>query len=85
MRALRRILKHLRYWYRGGNARFTVACDLSPFSRFGDNTRETLLRVRGLRSACRAARHHVSAHPCGQARVLRGWHFWEDERQPTKP
>ena len=82
-RAWRRGVKLFHHWRRGGAAQFTVACDYSPWhAPFG---REWLIRVRGIRRARREATRWISDHPCGQARILRGWHFWEDEQPKPFP
>ena len=64
------------------NRSFTIACDRSPF--YADhNRREQLFRVKGLRHARSTAEKWVATYPCGQARVLAGHHYWEDEHEPT--
>lgn len=60
---------------------YTVACDISPFRHSG-NVREVLIRVIGLEEARRRARRWVIDHPCGQASILPGHHYWEDEVIP---
>ena len=58
--------------------KFTVAYDRSPFWN-PLNQREELERVKGLIRARHFARCWVREHPMGQARILEGWHYWNEE------
>jgi hypothetical protein len=59
--------------------RFTVAHDLSPFWN-PINQREELDHVKGLWRARIFCRLWVMEHPMGQARILKGWHYWPEEK-----
>jgi len=71
-------LKH--YLKRRVKDPFTVACDQSPFWT-PLNERESLIRVNGLWRARREARKWVRRYLRGQARILKGWHYWPEEKQ----
>jgi hypothetical protein len=76
--AVQRTIEWLRCWWRGGDEKYTVACDRSPFWYPG-NDREMLFHVVGRKAARRVARRWVSAHPCGQARVIEGHVSFEEQ------
>jgi len=61
--------------------KFTVAYDRSPFWRPGFNEREELERKKGLFFARHFARCWVAKHPMGQARIIKGWHYWPEENK----
>lgn len=79
---MKRLKNLFREWLRGGHSQFTVACDYSPWH--APNGRERLFRVRGRKTARQVASNWVLDHPCGQARVIRGWLFWEDEKHAKR-
>lgn len=75
--------KREKQQYINWEKKFTVACDKSPFwNEF--NQRETLFRTIGLKRARKIAQDWVYKYDCGQARVLEGWHFWEDEKNGSE-
>lgn len=55
----------------------TVCCDKSPFWYPG-NVREELIRVRGFIAARATARQWVRDHPHGKAKIIEGWHSWDE-------
>lgn len=76
---MRRFFTWLARCWRGGDEKYTVACDRSPFWT-PVNTEEKLFRVVGIHTARWKAFRWVRAHPCGQARILDGWHYWPHEQ-----
>lgn len=58
---------------------FTLACDLDMFWR-PHNQQEVLIHVNGLFFARWKARRWCYEHPQGQARILEGHVYWEDNK-----
>ena len=68
-----------KWWYKNFKDPYTVACDICMF--YGpNNKRERLERVNGLLNAKIFSAEWVRIHTNGQARILRGHHYWEDEK-----
>jgi|GEM_PF-3604180 len=66
-----------KFWF---TDRFTIAHDLSPFWRPGFNEREELDHVQGYWRAKLFCRKWVWKHPWGQARIIEGWKYWDEEK-----
>lgn len=63
--------------------KYTIAGDKYPFWYPG-NDREMLIRTRGLLWARDVAKSWVRRYANGQARILEGWHYWEEKENETR-
>jgi hypothetical protein len=73
------MVEKIKKWYnKYFKEPFTVAYDLSPFWN-PYNEREELKRVNGLFAARRFAKKWVREHGYGQARILEGHHYWQED------
>jgi len=59
--------------------KYTVACDRGPFWS-PVNEREELFQHKGLLQARRVAKEWCRVHPNGQARIMKGWYYWDETK-----
>ena len=69
-----------KWWNKQFKEPYTVACDICMF-RGPNNEREHLERVDGLFWAKIFSKDWIRKHVNGQARILQGHQYWEDEKK----